>query len=273
MHGALVLFHKQVAFVRKGLLLDSSYRAAFLLRLLSGLLPLTFFFFLQQLVDQRDPRLAAYGGDYFAFVAIGVALSQYFGSALNACVKDVRNAQMSGVLEATFSTSSSPLSVVLHGALYHFVFTFLHFAVMLGAAVVLFGLDLGSANWPVFAAGFACAVAAFLGLGVLAAGLIVHSKSAEAVQLLLAGLSSFVAGAYFPVSVFPEWLRSIAALIPMTHALEVLRSALLAGASFSEVAGPLVRLAILACLALAAGVLVLSWAIRRSRRDGTLGQY
>jgi ABC-2 type transport system permease protein len=273
MNPALTLLQKQAAFFRKGLLVDSSYRAAFVLRLVGGLLPLTFFFFLQELVNEQDPRLQKYGGSYFGFVAIGVALTQYFNSALSACVKEVRNAQMSGVLEATFSTTSSPRAVVLHGAVYHFAFAALHFVVVLLAAVALFDLDLSQASWSLFVVGFTLAVAAFLGLSVLAAAFIVHSKSAEPVQLLLGGVSSFVAGAYFPISVLPDWLRGVAALIPMTHALEVLRAALLTGASFAEVGRSLASLALLAALALVAGISTLAWALGRARRDGSLGQY
>lgn len=266
-------FRKQAAFVRKGLLLDSSYRAAFVLRLLGGLVPLLFFYFLQELVNPDDPRLAKYGGSYFEFVVVGVALTQYFGSALNACIKDVRNAQISGVLEAVLSTKTSPLAVVLHGAVYHYAFAFLQLVVILLVAVLAFGLDLSQASWAVFGVGFGCAALAFLGLSILATAWIVQTKSPEPAQLLLGGVSAFIAGAYFPISVLPEWLRTIAAFIPMTHALEVLRAALLTGAGFGDVSAALWTLAGLAVVVLAIGTAVLSVAIARGRREGSLGQH
>jgi len=267
------ILYKQLAFVRRGFLLDCSYRAAIPFRLVAGIVPLLFFFFLKELVSSGDPRLQKYGGDYFAFATIGVALSQYFASALGASIREVRNAQMSGVLEMTLSTATSPFAVLLHGAVYQFLFASLQFTIVLLAAVLGFGLDLSSANWTAFSIGFFCATMAFLGLSIVATGFVIHTKNAEPVQLVLGGLSSFLAGAYFPVAVFPSSMQELAELIPMTHALEVLRATLLTGATVVEVGTSLRALVLLGAILMGMGLWVLSWVISRARRDGTLGQY
>lgn len=269
----LALVGKQGAFYRKTWLLETAYGAGFVVRLLGGLLPLVFFYFLARIVDAQDPRLVAYRGDYFAFVAIGVALSQYFGRASSGCVRELRQAQIAGVLEASLSTRTSPVAVVAHETISHFTFSSLHLLVVLGAAVGVLGVDLSRANWPVALLGFSCAVVAFAGMTALSAAMVVHFKSAEPAHVLLGGLGSFLAGAYFPVAVLPGPLRGLAELLPMMHALEVLRLSLLSGAPLASVATSLAKLGGLAVIWTAVGTTAFTWAVRRARRDGTLGLF
>lgn len=264
---------KQAAFFRKGLLVDSSHKAGFLLRLLSGLLPLVFFYFVAKLVNHADPRLAPYQGNYFAFVSIGVTLTQYFARASSGCLRELRTAQISGVLEASLSTRTKPVAAVVHEAIYNYGFCLLHLLAVLGTAVVVFGLDLSRANWPVATAGLAVTIAAFLGMTLLASGVVIWLKSAEFANFLMGGLIAFIGGAYFPVSVLPLPVQWLAELVPMKHSLDILRPSLLAGAGLVAVAEPIVRLLSLAIALSVGGGWFLAWTVRRARREGTLTQY
>lgn len=264
---------KQAAFFRKGLLVDSSYKAGFLLRLLSGLVPLAFFYFLAKLVDPGDPRLAHYRGDYFAFAAIGVALTQYFARASSSSLRGLRNAQLSGVLEASLSTRTSPVSVILYEAVYNYTFGLLHLLVVLGASVAVFGLDLSRANWLVTLGGLVLTIVALVALTILASGVVIWLKSSEMGNVLVGGLTAFLAGAYFPVSVLPVPLQWLSELLPMKHALDVLRSSLLTGAGLTEIVAPgLWLLALTVALSVGGGGFF-SWTVRQARKQGTLTQY
>lgn len=273
MNSVPAIMKKQVAFYRKGLIIDSSYKAGFALRLLGGLLPLLFFYFLSALIDQQDKRLATYRGDYFAFAAVGVALTQYFARASGGCLRDLRNAQLTGVLESSLSARTSPVAVILHEAVYNYTVGLFHFLVVLGASVALFGLDLTGANWLIAVAGLACGVAAFLALTVLASGIVIAMKSAEVGNLLLGGLTALVAGAYFPVSLFPTPLQWLAEALPMKHVLDILRASLLNGAGLAVVTVPMLKLTALTAILFVLGGGFFGWTVRRARRDGTLAQY
>jgi len=70
--------------------------------------------------------------------------------------------------------------------------------------------------------------------------------------------------------VLPEWLRIIARLNPVTYALEAMRSALLDGANVLAIARPLLMLFLFALVLLPTSMLAFSWALRRTKINGTL---
>jgi len=264
---------KQLEFAKKGFLIESSYGVSFVLSIVDALMPLALFFLVSKMVDNRDPRLARYGGSYFSFTCLGIAFTQYFGRALAACSGNLRRAQTSGVLEATLSTQTSPISVVLYEATSSFLGALPNVVISVLASVLFFGLDLAHANWKVAALGFACALFAFLAFSLLSAGMILRTKNRDPVQFLLSGAASLLAGAYFPVSVLPHWLRIVAQAIPMTHALELLRGSILAGAGVGELWRPLAALAAMGVALMPLSFWLFSQAISQGRRDGTLLQY
>jgi ABC-2 type transport system permease protein len=73
--------------------------------------------------------------------------------------------------------------------------------------------------------------------------------------------------------VLPPWLQSAGRLLPLTHALEALRLALLTGAGPAALAPSLGALALFACLLTPAGLGLFVYALRRARVDGSLTHY
>jgi ABC-2 type transport system permease protein len=74
----------------------------------------------------------------------------------------------------------------------------------------------------------------------------------------------------YPVSVLPEPLRILARLIPITYALEGMRAALLAHASWSQLGPSIAALLIFAAILIPLSFLVFAWALRRTKITGTL---
>lgn len=264
---------KQAEFFRKGWLAESSHAGGFAVRILGSLVPLVFFYFLSKLVDPRAEQLTSYRGGYFAFAAIGTALTQYSARASGACLRELRSAQLSGVLEACLSTRTRPSAVMIYEAIYNHVFALLHLMVVGGAAVLWLGLDVSKANWVAAAGGFVLLVAALVATTLITSALVIWTKSLELGQILTGGLTAFVAGAYVPVTLFPAPVQWLADLLPLKHALDVLRLSLLAEAEPATLAVSVAKLAILTAFLCAGGGWFLSWTVRRARRDGTLGHH
>jgi ABC-2 type transport system permease protein len=80
-------------------------------------------------------------------------------------------------------------------------------------------------------------------------------------------------GVYYPVNVLPSWLNVIGQLLPLTHALELLRRSLLNGEGFAQLGGELAILAGLTLVLLPLGLLACQLAIRVARTDGSLSHY
>jgi ABC-2 type transport system permease protein len=84
---------------------------------------------------------------------------------------------------------------------------------------------------------------------------------------------TLASGAYFPLAVFPAWLHAIAQRNPLTLAIEGAREALLGGAGWSVVWGPVAVLVPLTAITLTIGGFAFRQAIQRERRRGTLFLY
>jgi ABC-2 type transport system permease protein len=140
------------------------------------------------------------------------------------------------------------------------------------AAVVIFGvtLDTSPGSLAVVAVALVGCIALFASLGVaVAAFTVVFKRSTALLGLVVAGVS-LLGGAYFPLSVLPEPLESIAKFLPFTWALDVVRAALLGGTVDPlQLAGLFVAAAVFLPIALA----LFAAALKRARRTGTLGQY
>ena len=93
------------------------------------------------------------------------------------------------------------------------------------------------------------------------------------VSTLLGSLSLFLSGVVYPVSVLPPWLRQAGRVLPLTHALDVLRGAFLAGASPADLRGAFAALALFAAVLIPLGAGTFAFALRRARADGSLTHY
>jgi ABC-2 type transport system permease protein len=91
--------------------------------------------------------------------------------------------------------------------------------------------------------------------------------------MVIGSLSFFLSGVMYPVSVLPSWLREVGRLLPLTHALAVLRGALLVGAGPVELRDSLVALLIFTGVLAPIGAVLFAFALKRARIDGSLSHY
>ena len=127
--------------------------------------------------------------------------------------------QMMGTLEAELATPAPPWMVLGAPPMYEFGAAALRSAAYLLGATFLLGLDLPAANWLSLALAVPLVVAAFSGLGLLAAGTTMLVRRLNPVAMIIGSLSFFLSGVLYPVSVLPAWLRGLGRLLPLTHAL------------------------------------------------------
>ncbi len=93
------------------------------------------------------------------------------------------------------------------------------------------------------------------------------------VAMVIGSLSFFLSGVMYPVTVLPAWLRAVGRLLPLTHALVVLRGALLIGSGLGALRASLLALLVFAGLLAPVGAAMFAFALRRARVDGSLSHY
>ncbi len=265
---------KPYAFLWKDLVVASSYRLAFVMQFLAVALTLTMFYFLAQLIDTTmNPYLEKYGGDYFSFVLIGVAVSNYLSTGLNSFSARIREEQVLGTLEAVLSTPTRFSTYLISSSMWSFIWASFQIVLYLIVGVLFFDLRLTNPNIPVALIFLSLTVVSFSSLGILAASFILVMKRGNPVNWIFTSLSRLLGGVYFPLTVLPDWLQDAAKFIPLTYSLEGMRMSLLSGHGLGSLQRELLSLIAFTVVALFVGILAARFAINRARRDGTLGQY
>jgi ABC-2 type transport system permease protein len=271
MRGVL---RKAGAFIRRDFQIESSYKMNFILGVVDSMIILVFFFFLDKIMDEGGSNhLARYGGDYFSFVLIGLAFARYFQLTLKMFSDSIRQAQVTGCLEAMLSSQTDSLTIVLMSSLYGLLAGAVQLVIIMVAGAVFGGVNLGHMNMLATVVVFAASLLSFVAFGVLSASAILWLKKGDPITWILSGLGAMLGGAYFPVTVLPGWLQKVALLIPITHSLDALRLTMLKGFSVEKVAEPLLVLGLMSAILLPVSLVVFAALVRKSRKEGTLIQY
>lgn len=260
------------AFLVRDFRTEVSYKAGFAARVLGPVLNVAIYYFIARVFSGIAPDLQAYGGNYFAFVVIGVAFSDYLALGISAIGNSIRDGQVTGTLELMFLSPTRMPIVLLASSLWSYLFATLSIAIYLLLGTVL-GMQLDQANIPFALLSLAISIISFSALGLFAASLVILFKRGNPVGWGIRVSSVVLGGVFYPVRVLPGWLNQLAQLLPLTHALELLRRSLLLGEGFAQLWGDLLILAGLTVALLPLGVLACHLAIRVARTDGSLSHY
>ena len=261
------------AFLVRDFRVEVSYKLGFALGMAGTILNIGIYYFISRVFGSTAaPFLQAYGGSYFAFVVIGVAFSDYLAVGVGTLGSNIRGEQRAGTLELML-LSPTRLSVLLPSfSLWSYAFATLRVLLYLLVGAVL-GMRFEDANVPFALLSLAVAIISFTGLGFCAASLVILTKSGNPLGWVLRVSSVVLGGVYYPVDVLPGWLRGIGQLLPLTHALELMRGALLRGEGLAQLWGPLLALIGLTVVLLPLGLFACHLAIRMTRMNGSLSHY
>jgi ABC-2 type transport system permease protein len=262
-----------LAFLLRDFRIAVSYRTAFALQLLSIFVAVPVFHFIGSLVDSsQSDLLKPYGGNYFAFILIGVALLDYLAVSLRSFAQSLRESQLMGTLEIVLLSPTSLIEVLIYSSLWFYLFTSIRFALYLLVGT-LFGFDLGQSNVIGALAILVLGILSFIPFGIATASLIMLIKRGEILNTLVSGASLFFGGVLYPIATLPEWLQLVSKLLPFTYALEGMRQALQQGKSLEALLPELGILALFTAFLLPLSLLLFWASVQRTKTTGTLAQY
>ena len=117
-----MLFIKRWPSSKRDFCIESGYQAAFLMGLVESIMLLVVFHFIGQLVSSAGVRIAGQvRHQYFPFALVGVAFARYFDLMLRMFSESIRNAQVTGCLEAMLCSQTGCITVVLMSSLYSLI--------------------------------------------------------------------------------------------------------------------------------------------------------
>jgi len=262
------------AFFRRDAIVAYSYRISFIAQLAGNVLVLGLFYFVGRTIGDRPlPALAPYGGNFMAFLLIGIALTDCVGVSLMSFAAQIREAQTTGTLEAIVMSPVRLPVILIYSSLWNYAMCAFRFLLYLIAGSYLYGLDIAHGNFTSALVIFLLTVLCFMGIGILWAGIVMLVKRGESLMTLAASLVLLVSGVLYPVALLPLWLRNISSLIPLSYALEGMRMAILKGATLADLSGTVLSLSVFSAVLLILGVGAFDRAVAIAKHTGSLTQY
>jgi ABC-2 type transport system permease protein len=262
-----------LAFLRKDLLEEVSYRTAFLMQFGGIFLSVTLWFLIARFLRPAQPELPGLPGvPYFAYLLVGIAFNFYLASALGSFATKLRNEQLTGTLEAMLITPTPIPILILFSAVWDFLMTSVQVMAYLGLGLV-FGLHLRFDSLPAFFLILFLTILAFSGIGIISAAFILYLKKGDPINFLISSVSALFGGVFFPTESIPLGLGKVGRFLPITHALDGIRKCLLTGTRMQELLPQIGALLLFVAVLLPLGLFCFSLAVRKAREEGSLAQY
>ena len=207
------------------------------------------------------------------YLVIGTLVWRYLTSVFYWITEVVSIERWEGTIEYTLM---APIRRAVHMAgqtifavLYSLFFT----GVILIATVLIFDLDLTTAN---LLGGLVMLIAgslSFIGISIMVSTLplLFPERGAQMTHIVIAVLL-LVSGVYYPIEVLPNILQKLGVVSPATYVLNGVREALLEGTATADLWQYIWPVLIMGFVAIPAGLWVFSLAERYAKRTGKLAR-
>jgi len=259
------------AFMKKDFYSETSYKLSFLLNFLGIFFSIFTFYFISKLIGQTT-HLDSYGGDYFSFALIGIAFLGFMTLGINGFSQKIRNGQTTGTLEYLMSTPTKISTILVGSSLWSFAFKSFHVLMYIIIGLLL-GMNMSQPNILGAIIILILTIICFSGVGILSAGFILLFKKGDPINWLFSSFSALVGGAFYPITIMPEWLQYISHVLPITYSLRAVRHALLQGYSFAALAPDIIVLLVFSIILMPLGIYVFKLALNKAKKDGSLVKY
>lgn len=248
-----------------------SYKLNFITRYLGTVVSVLLFFFLDRLL-RANGNSQIEGGTYFTFLIIGGAFARYLELASHAFSANLRDEMLRGTIEPLLATAT-PVTLSLLGPS--------SWALIEGTLLVLLQLGVGwavradfsQANWVTTLVVLLISLICLLSYGIASAAFVVVYKRGDPMNWLINSVAYVFSGVFFPIELFPPWLRVISQVLPFTYALRALRGALMRGESLVERWLDVVVLLGFTAVLLPLSLWAMRFAVRHLKQTGDLTHY
>ncbi len=199
------------------------------------------------------------GFRYIDFFLPGVIGMTVMTTGLMGAVSINTEYRINGVLRKLATTPISKLDWVLAVVLYEMLIAFLAAGIIIGLGylpISIFNVQV-SLTLPAVLLLFAGAFA-FPGMGMILARFVRDPTAADASANAIAFPMMFLSGTFFPIEMYPDFLKSVAQILPLTYFNNGLRAAMVDNQPDIAITNTII-VVILAVIFIVIGTLVTSW--------------
>lgn len=240
----------------------------FILDIFGAFISILIFYFISKLFNTESIYLKEYGGRYFPFVFIGLAVNGYFMIVLRGLSSKIRGEQLIGTLEAMLSTPITYFLLISGLTSWNLILGGINILIYITMGTIFFNLHFNLTGFLPVLLVLILGMISLGSLGIISASFILYFKRGDPVAWLTVGLSGLLSGVYFPVKMFPSILQRVSNFIPQTYVLKVLRFSLLQGYSFDLLKNDIIILALFCIVLAPVSLWVFSLALKNTLKEG-----
>ncbi len=270
-------FIKLSAVAKRDFLIWSSYRFACGIQFFAAAVAILVCYFITDIISSNlifsQAIKSKYSTDYFTFVFVGFAFSQYFLVSLYSFSRFLRREQMMGTFEALILTPSSPTVIILTISIWHFIISSVSILAYLFAGFVIFNMDFNQVNIISSLVIFVLTFLSVAGIGMISASFVVYFKRGDPISFFGALFLSIAGGAFFPTEVFNKFIDKVSYFLPSTYSLRGMRFALFKGYNLFMLREEIIFLSVFTLIFMTVGLVCFHFSVRKAKQDGTLSHY
>jgi ABC-2 type transport system permease protein len=257
------------AVFRRDLAIFLSYRARLLMQFTTGFVSIALFYYIS--------RLVSVGGftsdEYFAFVVVGIAITEVVVATLAALPARVSQELYAGTFERLVLSPFGAVGGIVAMTMFPLLLSYLTALTSIAFAAIVFGLPLHWSTVPFALPVALLASVAFVPFAILVCAAMMIVKQATSLAGMITTGLSFVGGFLFPIALLPAWLHWASEIQPFTPAVELLRKLLVDTPMTQSVWSALAKLVGFAVVLFPFAVLALRACLRNAQRKGTVTEY
>lgn len=240
-------------------------------------------YFFAKMFGKESPFLQPYGGNFVAYLILGMGIYPFFNTVLtqpnflvNLCYTGSFVAggvtlgwadylQLAGIPIPVYLAAEMIITLGEH---------IITLVVYLLAGFFLFGMQIpGHPNYMGALIATFLGMIAVLGIGLLSASMIWIAGAwhgNEPIQWMVSMLAGLISGVYFPPEVLPKWLLTISQFLPQTYALRIARLSILKGYSISQLLPDFLILLLFCLVLFPLGAGMLHYSLKLAKKKGSL---
>ena len=205
------------------------------------------------------------------YLVVGTLVWRYLSMIFYWITEIISIERWEGTIEYTLMAPVRRLTHMAGQTFFAVIYAMFFTAIILVVTVILFEIDMRSANMFGGMMMLLVGSLSFIGVGVMGSilPLLFPERGAQMTHVIIA-LLLLVSGVYYPVEVLPELLQKLSVLSPATYVLDGTRLALLEGATFLELWPYVWPTLIMGIIAIPVGLWVFGQAERYAKRKGKL---
>ncbi|MCY4073301.1 MAG: ABC transporter permease [Chloroflexi bacterium] len=205
------------------------------------------------------------------YLIIGTLVWHYLSNIFMLTSEVIAWERWEGTIEYTLMAPVKRWVHLVGQTAYSLIYSLLTALIIGGTTALFFQLDLSRANLAGAALVILAGSLSLISIGIVASilPLLYPERGAQMTSVVQASFL-LISGVYYPITVLPEWMQSIAVFSPITYVLDGVRAAVLDGKPVSELMAFIVPLLALGVVLLPVGIRAFKMAEDYAKRSGKL---